>query len=390
MIPKEYFQSIEIINFIKNRLGYFNVNKCLFVPPWMPWAESFEPNVIHSNESIADALYYYLTHDAKINDIVFASHPEAFSKYFIINMQIIIGILHKKYNIPLDKITYLSGAHHAIENIELYNKLCEDNNFYKVKLILANPYETSPKIKYDLKRDLTPRIMSKLFTSMNGQPRLFRVVVLSELIRRGLLEQGFFSMYNLTGIEDENWIKSLTLNGSTQFPNAHLSLETNLNKIKDKLPLTLSRKNNSDSNFFLEDIHYLNNSYISLVCETVFTKDGNLPDDIFYDCFDFSEKTFRTIYYKHPFLLLAKANSLAVLRNAGYKTFHPFIDESYDSIENDEERLFTVMGVLEKMSEFTHEKWIKFQTDVKPIVEHNNRLLSFRINNKRILSLTNY
>ena len=46
-----------------------------------------------------------------------------------------------------------------------------------------------------------------------------------------------------------------------------------------------------------------------------------------------TEKTYRNIKYKKPFIIMGQHISLASLHKLGYKTFHPLIDESYDSYE---------------------------------------------------------
>ena len=88
-----------------------------------------------------------------------------------------------------------------------------------------------------------------------------------------------------------------------------------------------------------------------------------------------TEKTYRPIILKHPFVLASRPNSLAALRNLGYKTFHPFIDESYDEVLNDTVRMQLIMAEIERLCNFTDAQWIKWQENIKPIVEHNHTLL---------------
>ena len=48
-----------------------------------------------------------------------------------------------------------------------------------------------------------------------------------------------------------------------------------------------------------------------------------------------TEKTYRNIKYKKPFILMGNQYLLQVLLKLGYKTFHPLIDESYDRDRRD-------------------------------------------------------
>jgi hypothetical protein len=108
----------------------------------------------------------------------------------------------------------------------------------------------------------------------------------------------------------------------------------------------------------------------------VFAENKGLYDDIFYDCYDFSEKLFRPVKFKHPFILAARPYSLKVLREYGYKTFHPYINENYDLIENDEERLLAIVEEVKRLCTFNDDQWLTWQKNIKDIVEHNFQVLN--------------
>ena len=59
-----------------------------------------------------------------------------------------------------------------------------------------------------------------------------------------------------------------------------------------------------------------------------------------------TEKTFKAIALEMPFILVAPANSLAYLKQYGFQTFAPYIDESYDTIDNDIDRIEAVTHIL--------------------------------------------
>jgi hypothetical protein len=74
---------------------------------------------------------------------------------------------------------------------------------------------------------------------------------------------------------------------------------------------------------------------------------------------------------KHPFILMAYPGTLKRLRERGYKTFSPFIDESYDNIIDGEQRLEVIFKEISRLCAFTDEQWLEWQTNIKPIVEYN-------------------
>ena len=59
-----------------------------------------------------------------------------------------------------------------------------------------------------------------------------------------------------------------------------------------------------------------------------------------------TEKTFKALLYKRPFVILGPKNSLNQLRTLGFKTFGDFWDESYDKIEDPATRLIKVMDIV--------------------------------------------
>jgi hypothetical protein len=67
---------------------------------------------------------------------------------------------------------------------------------------------------------------------------------------------------------------------------------------------------------------------LSLVLEAYF-------DDEHTDGVYLTEKSFRPIYYKKPFLILGQQGSLLELRKRGFKTFNFILDEWYDMLDND-------------------------------------------------------
>jgi hypothetical protein len=80
-------------------------------------------------------------------------------------------------------------------------------------------------------------------------------------------------------------------------------------------------------------------SYLYITTETRF-RDGTTPF--------LSEKTFRPIVNLQPFLYFGNYHSLKTLQNYGFKTFHPYIDESYDNEPDPKKRLLMLEQELVK------------------------------------------
>ena len=64
----------------------------------------------------------------------------------------------------------------------------------------------------------------------------------------------------------------------------------------------------------------------------------------------FSEKVFKPIAFKHPFILIAPPGSLSALKSLGYKTFSGLINESYDQERDDDvKRLIAILEETKRL-----------------------------------------
>jgi hypothetical protein len=78
---------------------------------------------------------------------------------------------------------------------------------------------------------------------------------------------------------------------------------------------------------------WYDDTYFSLVVETEVIGYSRRP----------SEKSFKPIAYRHPFLLIGQYRLLKNLRRLGFETYENLFDESYDDILNFDQRLAAVI-----------------------------------------------
>ena len=86
-----------------------------------------------------------------------------------------------------------------------------------------------------------------------------------------------------------------------------------------------------------------------------------------------TEKTFKAIALEMPFVLVAPAHSLQYLRSYGFRTFAPYIDETYDTIADPVARIEAVTQILLEIQARSAAAKIQLWQDLLPIVEHNYR-----------------
>jgi hypothetical protein len=119
------------------------------------------------------------------------------------------------------------------------------------------------------------------------------------------------------------------------------------------------------------------NTYISLVTESMF-----FQDDVNFPTGFLSEKIWKPIGHCQPFILAGPSNSLKYIREKyNFKTFHPYIDESYDQEDDDMKRIKMIEVEVEKFSKKTKTEKINFLNSVKDVCIHNQKIfLDFGIN----------
>ncbi len=112
------------------------------------------------------------------------------------------------------------------------------------------------------------------------------------------------------------------------------------------------------------------NTYLSIVTETIFFQEDNT-----FPTGYLSEKIWKPIGHCQPFILAGPYGSLNYIRERlGFKTFHPYINESYDNEKDDYKRLELIEKEIENFARKTNDQKIEFLYNVKDICLYNRKL----------------
>ena len=84
-----------------------------------------------------------------------------------------------------------------------------------------------------------------------------------------------------------------------------------------------------------------------------------------------SEKTYKAISLMMPFIIISQRHSLKALHDQGYRTFSPWIDESYDSIVDPRDRLRAAMAEACRIIEMDDGDIATLLKEVLPVLIHN-------------------
>ena len=284
-----------------------------------------------------------------------------------------------KLNIHPSKIYFVTGALDGPENYEEY---CKDKGYVdRITILSANIFLNVSKEQNscDVYSEYIPKIRSKKFLCFNRVERRHRIVLTHKLLTNNLVDTAYYSFYGNKFNSD--WIDNITLTSYQLLNKEASSLREGLQQYKHLFPMHLTadiKNRNNPIGIEPSDIELYDNSYYSIVTETYFYADmsmDNLSADNIPAIF-FTEKIYKPIAMKHPFILVSRANSLKWLRNLGFKTFSPYINESYDDELNDDVRMNMIVDEVKRLDKFTDAEWIEWQNNIKSIVDYNFQIYS--------------
>jgi hypothetical protein len=193
------------------------------------------------------------------------------------------------------------------------------------------------------------KLRSKYYLSFNRLPKKHRVDLVVSLDKNNLLDKGYVSFAN--NISDWDW--------------RHLVVESERESLEKKMPLVIDRKDLSDAKYSYEkfEVKYYLDSYFQIATGNNFTD--------YSDQLIFSEKIWKPITNLQPFIYLDDVGALKKLQEYGFKTFHPFIDESYDNIINVEHRFDMIEEEINKLCNRSIEEIDEWYWSIEKTLKHN-------------------
>ena len=193
------------------------------------------------------------------------------------------------------------------------------------------------------------------FNRIITSDRSYRIYFVSLLKEQGLLPWGQVS-FNVTDNLFDDWSDEVADPDSKLGAESKLHIKQHLADI-DKLVIDYPELAGSAS----ADIPRGADAFWHVVTETVF----------YYPKLHLTEKIFKPIVSKQPFMLLAAPGNLAYLKSYGFKTFDSVIDESYDTIENNDLRTKAVVEQLHWYCNLTPGEKTDIIQQLEPIIEYN-------------------
>lgn len=280
-----------------------------------------------------------------------------------------------KYNIDPSQIIFVSNMYDASD----YNKKVADSlNVSPMRIIwiptlefMINSYaRRRPSVIP--KNTLKIKEYNKKFLNLNRRWRNHRPLLILLLNHFKLLNSGLVSFGPCENHNSWNKIMDGLKVSALDNPEMLKIILKNENTISNIPFLYLDVKNLSINQPFPTDTtnKYYEDSYFSLISETTFYN-----RDTFLNSRFLTEKTFKAILCKHPFILVTLPNSLTVLKELGYKTFEPLIDESYDLELDDNKRMMMIVKEVQRLCNLNQKDLNYFLLAVKKITLYNYNVL---------------
>ena len=211
----------------------------------------------------------------------------------------------------------------------------------------------------------------KRYMCLNRRPHPHRILLLTLLERYKLIEHGAVSMprnFNEVEIvwEDEAWDIPYQWTCLKDRFLGHIdALENNFQSMYAKLPIVADTDNFAFNYALNINGDFYKDYPINVISETLFFSAATFA----------SEKVWKPMLLGQIFIVMAAPLFLRSLRQLGFKTFHPYVDEEYDLMMNPVERAIGVAKTIRKITQLSEDEFLQLLENCKPAIEHNRALL---------------
>lgn len=327
MIPFDFFYGVYCNHFF-NKIGV-----SILHPVFNDGRLTFEHQVVTTNPATRIIVFY-------------DQEPIDLNKFY--------GTVYRVHQVTKEQCKIVVSSEYSTESTIICNDYGLNSIQYFYHALLC--HEWYRKHWYD---DIEVNTdFDRTYITYNNQTltkRLYRANLVIELTNRNLLDNGYVSYNN-----SKFHLIPVSLSTYTLLPVTHkVNIQNNLGILQKQLIIDTVAPHGELSAEI--DVAGMQKAFVNLVTETIFYENKQ----------HLTEKIFKPIVAKMPFLLLAGVGSLRYLRNYGFKTFGEFWDESYDDIVNSVDRFNAVMLILEDLCNKPHSELVAMKIAMSEILEYN-------------------
>jgi len=219
--------------------------------------------------------------------------------------------------------------------------------------------------------------IKKRFSIFSRNYKKWRLHFYCELINRDLLSQFDYTFNNVSpyGNVTEYSQKEVKQDAC----DLGYSNNEKIDKWIEKMPYTI--KNEKITEILPQKVYdKISSSGINVIIETQFDLfKGGLSEKLNIKEISPSfptEKTYKAVACNRPFIVISTPEFLKDFKQLGYKTFHPYINETYDTLENNSDRINAIVSEIERLSNLSKEEFSQVLKECKKITKHNEQVFA--------------
>ena len=204
------------------------------------------------------------------------------------------------------------------------------------------------------------------FNRLTSSLRVYRSLFVSKLAQLDILDQGYISYTDICP-DGGTYIENLNLAAKDNLISQDIATNAINTLDKVQFPLRIDYKNEPtipNQSMVLSAVEQTQESFVYVVTETCFWETK---------C-HLTEKIFKPIVSKMPFILVGCAFNLEYLKSYGFKTFDRWFDESYDKITDPILRLDAISNLLKSICSYSNEELEKMLVEMQEVIDHNYNL----------------
>ena len=205
------------------------------------------------------------------------------------------------------------------------------------------------------------------FNRLTSGERIYRSLFVNELYKNNLLDSGHVSFSKVCpdgGAFDTNLLAGVA--NQNLDPDIVNQAIANINMLPDLRIDFADHDYIPNQSMLLTPLDKLMESFIFVVTETCYWQTKT----------HLTEKIFKPIVLRMPFLLLGCTRNLEYLRSYGFLTFGDFWDEGYDTIEDPILRMQAVTEILKDIATMSPTQQQAMLKDMEPVLDHNYNLFN--------------
>lgn len=211
------------------------------------------------------------------------------------------------------------------------------------------------------------------FLFLNGRARPHRRYLMQQMLATGLLEQSLWTMLDGRRCEMQDFAGDT---GNSEIRNLPPHYEVpryqNFQRTDDYPHQFIKHSifNGEWGDIYLYANPYID-TYFSVVTETVYEMGHSFR----------TEKIAKPLAIGHPWICAANPGFYQDLRDLGFRTFNSIIDESFDSIENHQDRMDRIISIVRDLCQ---QDLSAFLCECEPICKYNQQFFPEFVQKHRI------